>query len=150
MEELIDILQGRTKTHKFTAGTLQVVMRTLKEKELDDVYRDVGLLATSEVGADLLRRRHILARALVSINGIPVSQFPEIQKCMSEEDTKDVHIAIFKTLSDLSPQSLGVLWSCYLELVQLDEKEKAELKKDLVNSLLSVNSSGESTKKQAL
>ena len=150
MEELIDILQGKTKTHKFTAGALQVVMRTLKEKELDDIYRDVGLKATSEVGADLLRRRHILARAIISVNGIPTAQFTEVQKLMSENNTQDVHHAIFQVLSDLSPQSLGVLWACYVELVQLDEKEKSELKKDLVNSLLLANSSGESTKKQAL
>lgn len=150
MQELIDLIAGRTKTHTFTHGSLQVVMRTLKEKELDEIYRDIGAKATSEIGADLLRRRYVLANAIVSINGLPLSSFNEVQKLLSENKDMDITEAIVKILSEASPQSLGVLWACYVELATLAEKEKEELKKGLVDSLLLTISSGESTKKQDL
>lgn len=150
MEALIDLIAGRTKTHTFKHGSLQVVMRTLKEKELDDIYREVGAYATSEVGADLLRRRYVLAHAIISVNGLPLSSFTEVQKLLSENKDKDLIKAVVQILSEASPQAISTLWACYVELVAAAEKEKEELKKGLVNSLLSENSSGESTKKQAL
>lgn len=150
MQELIDLIAGRTKTHTFKHGSLQVVMRTLKEKELDEIYRVIGTKATTEVGADLLRRRYVLANAIVSINGLPLSSFTEVQKLLSENKEIDMTEAIVQILSEASPQSLSVLWTCYIELATLAEKEKDELKKGLVDSLLSTISSGKSTKKQDL
>lgn len=122
LEELI--FCGRLEQTVDIAGN-KFVLKTLNNKEHTHVMRELYKVSD---GSDLFALRFIiLSQALVSINGIPIDNFPT-QNEYTEEDINKIRM---ETINNMQVSVIEKLFEVYNSLVEQSKKivEGPELKK---------------------
>ena len=68
-------------TKEFSLGEHKVIMRSLSSKELEDVEKEITykIANFSNSAVYQIKKNEILARSIVSIDGVVLKQFEEIQ-----------------------------------------------------------------------
>lgn len=131
---LMSMLQGEKKMKKFVLGeNKSIVLQALSAEEIRQVDRIVFTLFPNaafhmEVSAG---RVHVLARALVSVNGIPVVQLEDVASVLAEhKNDKNFTTleAITYVLGQQDNESISLLYSLYLDLEKENREEKDKMK----------------------
>ena len=136
-EDLIKALLGEPEEKEFTFGKKKLVLRTLKQSEMNEVMSG---LTRADFTMLELEKVPLLARSLVSIDGVKVAAFTEIQDAFKKDEKVDVTYAVEKVLEKMDTATINILYSMYNELVQ-----EASKKKDLLKNASRVQSGGPST-----
>jgi hypothetical protein len=128
------MLLGDRKIKEYRIGEgKSIVLQALSAEEARQVDRIVFTLFPNaafhmEVNT---ARVHTLARALVSVNGIPVSQLEDVAKVLSahKNDPKYTPLeAITQILGEQDNESINLLYSLYLDLEKENREEKEKMK----------------------
>ena len=122
-----------------------IVLKALTSEEAKQVDRIVfnqfpNAAFHMEVNAS---RVYVLARALVSVNGIPVSQLDDVANIMSKHINEKNYTpldAITEVLGSQDDESINLLYSLYLDLQKEDREEKDKMRNFSLNQ--KENSSG--------
>ncbi len=124
-EDLIKALLGEPEKKEFDFGGKKVVFRTLTQKEMDEVMKDIP---RTDLAMFELEKVPILARSLVSVNGVSISAFSEVQDAINENEKVNVTAVIEKILSKMDTSTVNALYSLYGELLQEVTTKKNQLK----------------------
>lgn len=131
---LIQMLQGEKKIKKYNLGEgKSIVLSALSAEDVRQVDHIVFLQFGNaafhvEVNAS---RVHVLARSLVSVNGIPVSQLEDVAKDLVEHKNNPGYTpleSITKILGEQDNESINLLYSLYLDLESENRTEKEKMK----------------------
>lgn len=125
---LLEKLEGRTEEIEIDCGGMKIVFRTLSQKEYDEVTKQNP--RTDILGLDL-NKIPILARALVSVDGLKFESFSEIE----EQD---------KSIPDIKKKenvigSMDAIVVDELFRIYADEREKVLKKKTKMKEPLQIS-----------
>ena len=120
----------KSLTKEFNLGEHKVIMRSLTSKELEDIEKIVTFKITnfSNQAVYQIKKIEILARSLVSIDGISLRQFEEVQNEIAKTDNPDLIAIIRKEIESWDASATDILYGFYNIL--MEEKAK-EFKKEL-------------------
>ena len=131
--EILSKLFGEKFKKEFEIGGNKVVFQTLSKKE--------QLQASSvNAGGDMLYQFDaikvpILARSIVSINGLGWENCEEVKKIVADkkENKLDINLIsiIEQVLGDMDGEIINAFYNHYLEIVDEHKKEVEKLKKAL-------------------
>lgn len=114
-------------TKEFSIQGKRFLFRSLSTKETDDIEKEVSRKAVSLSDDSKFNTRKVetLASSLVSVDGILLKQFEEIQLAVSKGGNEKEEIK--KMLGELDESFTNLLFLFYLEMVkEKDEKYKKD------------------------
>ena len=114
-------------TKEFEIQGKKFLFRSLSTKETDDIEKEVSRKAVSLSDDSKFNTRKVetLASSLVSVDGILLKQFEEIQLAVSKGGNEKEEIK--KMLGELDESFTNLLFLFYLEMVkEKDEKYKKD------------------------
>lgn len=114
-------------TKEFEIQGKRFLFRSLSTKETDDIEKEVARKAVSLSDDSKFNTRKVetLASSLVSVDGILLKQFEEIQLAVSKGGNEKEEIK--KMLGELDESFTNLLFLFYLEMVkEKDEKYKKD------------------------
>ena len=114
-------------TKEFEIQGKKFLFRSLSTKETDDIEKEVARKAVSLSDDSKFNTRKVetLASSLVSVDGILLKQFEEIQLAVSKGGNEKEEIK--KMLGELDESFTNLLFLFYLEMVkEKDEKYKKD------------------------
>lgn len=114
-------------TKEFEIQGKRFLFRSLSTKETDDIEKEVSRKAVSLSDDSKFNTRKVetLASSLVSVDGILLKQFEEIQLAVSKGGNEKEEIK--KMLGELDESFTNLLFLFYLEMVkEKDEKYKKD------------------------
>ncbi len=131
-DNLIDILFGKGKEGIYKIGDVEIKLTTLQLKdreEIENVIKGMDVLAQTAP-----YRKAILARSIVSINGIPLISFKEIKSSIEENQKRnnmvDINIIKEEAISSLDSVLIDYIYeNFYLDLVKRRRDEIEAQKK---------------------
>lgn len=123
--KLISALLGETVSKEFPFGKHKVVLRTLEQDEIDEVMLKVARMDFSMIE---LQKIPVLARSLVSIDGASVATFQEVRDAIKKNPKTDIVVIIEGVLGKFDQGVINILYNLYLELLDIVDKERQELK----------------------
>lgn len=117
-------------TKEFSLGEHKIVLRSLTYKELEDIEKSITYKLTnfSNSAVYQIKKIEILARSIVTIDGIAMRQFEEITSELAKAENPDLTAIIRKEIESWDSSATDVLYGFYNVL--MDEKSK-EYKKEL-------------------
>lgn len=117
-------------TKEFSLGEHKVIMRSLSSKELEDIEKEITykIANFSNSAVYQIKKNEILARSIVSIDGVMLKQFEEIQGELAKTENPDLISIIRKEIETWDSSATDVLFGFYNVL--MEEKSK-EFKKEL-------------------
>lgn len=117
-------------TKEFSLGEHKVILRTLNSKELETIEKDITFkLANFSTSAVYqIKKIEILSRSIVSIDGISLKQFENIQSEISTSENPDLLKIIRKEIESWDSTVTDIMYSYYNLL--MEEKGK-QFKKEL-------------------
>ena len=117
-------------TKEFSLGEHKVVLRSLTSKELEDIEKSITYKLTNFSNSAIyqIKKIEILARSIVTIDGIAMRQFEEITSELAKAENPDLTAIIRKEIESWDSSATDVLYGFYNVL--MDEKSK-EYKKEL-------------------
>ena len=117
-------------TKEFSLGEHKVILRTLNSKELETIEKDITFkLANFSTSAVYqIKKIEILSRSIVSIDGISLKQFENIQSEISTSENPDLQKIIRKEIESWDSTVTDIMYSYYNVL--MEEKGK-QFKKEL-------------------
>lgn len=117
-------------TKEFSLGEHKVILRTLNSKELETIEKDITFkLANFSTSAVYqIKKIEILSRSIVSIDGISLKQFENIQSEISTSENPDLQKIIRKEIESWDSTVTDIMYSYYNLL--MEEKGK-QFKKEL-------------------
>jgi hypothetical protein len=129
MQKLVDALLGQRKQKEYQIGSSKVVLQTLTAGEQTDVSRIIGSRNLDFASQAEVAKIPVLARSLVSINGVVIDAQPEVREKLRGDPMLTSAQAIEQVLSDFDWGIIDHLFSnCYSDLVQDRAKELETLK----------------------
>ena len=134
---LIEALLGSTEQKTYEFGGKKIVFRTLKQSEMNSIMMNIG---RADVTMLELEKIPVLARCIVSIDGIPVEMFEEVREAIKENEKVDIHSAIEKILAKMDTNTVGILYGIYIQF-----REECYLKKEQLKNSLASQSAETST-----
>lgn len=123
---LIDALMGKNFEKEFDLGTSKVVLRTLTQNEMNEVMMSVP---RTDITMIEFEKIPTLAYSLVSINGIKIEAYPEIQEEIKKDSKVNVRGIIAAMLGKLDTAVINVLWAYYRQVEEESKKNIEQLKK---------------------
>ena len=136
---LMTMLSGERKTKKYElAEGKSIVLQTLTAQEKTEVERIVfSLMPNCAFHQEISTSRvYILARSLVSINGIPCQNLDDVAKILSNHKKELGYTplnAITEVLNSVDDESLNLLYSLQLNLETEDREEKDKMRNFSLN-----------------
>lgn len=117
-------------TKEFSLGEHKVILRTLNSKELETIEKDITFkLANFSTSAVYqIKKIEILSRSIVSIDGISLKQFENIQSEISTSESPDLQKIIRREIESWDSTVTDIMYSYYNLL--MEEKGK-QFKKEL-------------------
>ncbi|MCM1260575.1 MAG: hypothetical protein NC222_06430 [Staphylococcus sp.] len=117
-------------TKEFSLGEHKVILRTLSSKELEDIEKEITFkLANFSTSAVYqIKKVDILTKSLVSVDGISLKHFENIQAEMSTSENADINKLIRKEIESWDSTTTDILYG-YFNLL-MEEKGK-QFKKEL-------------------
>lgn len=131
MESLINLFKAEPFKKTFDFGGVKITLKMLSRREYDDVMGRANISTDDIVSKEVLIRRPILGYALDSINGVNVKDLQEIKSAIEKSNGAiPVNIAVEQVLGSFDAFFVDSLYGLYNKLVEEDEKNREELKKD--------------------
>jgi hypothetical protein len=124
--KLVEVLLGEPEQKEFEVGNHKIVLRTLKQVEINEV---ISRLPRADLTMLELEKVPTLARSIVSIDGINPVGFDEIRVQVEKDKSINITSLIEEILSQMDSTVINVLFSMYSELREEAQKRKADLKK---------------------
>lgn len=122
-------------TKEFELGEHKVVLRTLNSKELEDIEKEITFKLTnfSTSAVYQIKKVDILTKSLVSVDGIALKQFENIQSEISTSENPDINKLIRKEIESWDSTATDILYSYFNMLMEEKGKQyKKEL--DFINT----------------
>lgn len=123
-------------TKEFDLGEHKVILRTLSSKELEDIEKEITFkLANFSTSAVYqIKKTEILSRSIVSIDGVILKHFDNVQTELSSTENVDIQKIIRKEIESWDSTVTDVLYGFFNLLLEEKGKQfKKEL--DFINSL---------------
>lgn len=133
MNPMADYKKSLTK--EFNLGEHKVIMRSLTSKELEDIEKAITFKITNFSNSAIyqIKKIEILTRSIVSVDGIAIRQFEEVQNEISKTENPDLIAIIRKEIESWDNSATDVLYGFFNSLMEEKAKEyKKEL--DFLNS----------------
>lgn len=124
---IVDVLLGKPESKEFNLGKDgKIVLKTLTQQELEDVMEKLPRLDLSMME---LQKIPILARAIVSINGVDIHAFGEVQEAIKKDEKVRVSSVIEDVLRrQMDTTMINLLYGYYGELLEETTKKRESLK----------------------
>lgn len=125
----------KSLTKEFNLGEHKVIMRSLTSKELEDIEKAITFKITNFSNSAIyqIKKIEILTRSIVSVDGIAIRQFEEVQNEISKTENPDLIAIIRKEIESWDNSATDVLYGFFNSLMEEKAKEyKKEL--DFLNS----------------
>jgi len=148
MQKLVEALLGQRKDKTYQIGSSKVVLQTLTAGEQIEISRIIGSRNLDFASQAEVAKVPILARALVSINDVPIEAQPEVREKMRQDPTLSSVQVVEQVLSEFDWSTIEYIFNyCYSDLVQERAKELDALKNSSRDQ--SAESSGKSAPSSA-
>lgn len=79
MENVLSFFKSEPFFKEYTFNNFKVKIRTLNREEFDDVMLRASISVDNLISKDAIIKRMILGYSLVAVNGVSVSEMPEIK-----------------------------------------------------------------------
>jgi hypothetical protein len=130
MDSLLSLFKAEPFKKEYEINGVKVTLRMLSRKEYDDVMSRANISADDIVSKEALIRRPVLGYALQEINGVNVKDLKEVKSVLEKNQNIPINIVVEQVLGDFDAFFIDALYGLYNTLVEDDEKNRAELKKD--------------------
>lgn len=130
MDSLLSLFKAEPFKKEYEINGVKVTLRMLSRKEYDDVMSRANISADDIVSKEALIRRPVLGYALQEINGVNVKDLKEVKSVLEKNQNLPINIVVEQVLGDFDAFLIDSLYGLYNTLVEDDEKNRAELKKD--------------------
>ena len=130
MDSLLSLFKAEPFKKEYEINGVKVTLRMLSRKEYDDVMSRANISADDIVSKEALIRRPVLGYSLQAINGVSVKDLKEVKSVLEKNQNIPINIVVEQVLGDFDAFFIDSLYGLYNTLVEDDEKNRAELKKD--------------------
>lgn len=130
MDSLVSLFKAEPFKKEYEINGVKVTLRMLSRKEYDDVMSRAKISADDIVSKEALIRRPVLGYSLQEINGVSVKDLKEVKSVLEKNQNIPINIVVEQVLGDFDAFFIDSLYGLYNTLVEDDEKNRAELKKD--------------------
>ena len=130
MDSLVSLFKAEPFKKEYEINGVKVTLRMLSRKEYDDVMSRANISADDIVSKEALIRRPVLGYSLQAINGVSVKDLKEVKSVLEKNQNIPINIVVEQVLGDFDAFFIDSLYGLYNTLVEDDEKNRAELKKD--------------------
>ncbi len=130
MDSLVSLFKAEPFKKEYEINGVKVTLRMLSRKEYDDVMSRANISADDIVSKEALIRRPVLGYSLQEINGVSVKDLKEVKSVLEKNQNIPINIVVEQVLGDFDAFFIDSLYGLYNTLVEDDEKNRAELKKD--------------------
>ena len=130
MDSLVSLFKAEPFKKEYEINGVKVTLRMLSRKEYDDVMGRANISADDIVSKEALIRRPVLGYSLQEINGVSVKDLKEVKSVLEKNQNIPINIVVEQVLGDFDAFFIDSLYGLYNTLVEDDEKNRAELKKD--------------------
>lgn len=131
MESLISLFKAEPFKKEYDLNGVKVVLKMLSRKEYDDVMSRANISSADIVSKEAILRRMVLGYSVVSINGVNIQDIKEVKELVEKSNgLMPTNIAFERVLGDFDAFLVDSFYALYNQLVDDDEKNKEELKKD--------------------
>lgn len=125
MLDLVKVLSGEPDQKTFQFGDKKIVFRTLKQSEMNDVMLR---LPRTDLSMIELEKVPVLARSIVSIDGVDIKAFDAVRDALKKNDRADIYIAIEEILGQMDTNIINILYGIYSDFRDESYKKREELK----------------------
>lgn len=130
MDSLLSLFKAEPFKKEYEINGVKVTLRMLSRKEYDDVMSRANISAEDIVSKEALIRRPVLGYALQEINGVNVKDLKEVKSVLEKNQNIPINVVVEQVLGDFDAFFIDSLYGLYNTLIEDDEKNRAELKKD--------------------
>ena len=130
MDSLLSLFKAEPFKKEYEINGVKVTLRMLSRKEYDDVMSRAKISADDILSKELLIRRPILGYSLQEINGVNVRDIKEVKAVLEKAPSLPLNLAVEQVLGTFDAFLIDGLYDLYNTLMDDDEKNRAELKKD--------------------
>lgn len=130
MDSLVSLFKAEPFKKEYEINGVKVTLRMLSRKEYDDVMSRANISADDIVSKEALIRRPVLGYSLQEINGVSVKDLKDVKSVLEKNQNIPINIVVEQVLGDFDAFFIDSLYGLYNTLVEDDEKNRAELKKD--------------------
>lgn len=130
MDSLLSLFKAEPFKKEYEINGVKVTLRMLSRKEYDDVMSRANISADDIVSKEALIRRPVLGYALQEINGVNVKDLKEVKSVLEKNQNIPINVVVEQVLGDFDAFFIDSLYGLYNTLIEDDEKNRAELKKD--------------------
>ena len=130
MDSLVSLFKAEPFKKEYEINGVKVTLRMLSRKEYDDVMSRANISADDIVSKEALIRRPVLGYSLQAINGVSVKDLKDVKSVLEKNQNIPINIVVEQVLGDFDAFFIDSLYGLYNTLVEDDEKNRAELKKD--------------------
>lgn len=135
MEKIVSFFKSEPYSKEFTLGDFKVKLKTLSRIEFDDVMARAGISLDNIVSKEAIVKRPILGYAIISINGSPVSEVPEIKLAIEDykkrynQPSAPLNLMVEDALGNMDAGLVDILYDFYKTLQEENQKRLDEIKK---------------------
>lgn len=130
MDSLVKLFKAEPFKKEYELNGVKVTLRMLNRKEYDDIMSRASISADDLVSKEALIRRPILGYSLQEINGVNIKDIDEVKNILAKNPTLPLNLAVEQVLGDFDAFLIDGLYALYNTLLDDDEKNREELKKD--------------------
>lgn len=130
MDSLVKLFKAEPFKKEYEINGVKVTLRMLSRKEYDDIMSRASISADDLVSKEALIRRPILGYALQAINGVNIQDIQEVKDVLTKTPNLPLNLAVEQVLGDFDAFLIDGLYNLYNTLLEDDEKNREELKKD--------------------
>lgn len=130
MDSLVKLFKAEPFKKEYEINGVKVTLRMLSRKEYDDIMSRASISADDLVSKEALIRRPILGYALQAINGVNIQDIQEVKDVLAKTPNLPLNLAVEQVLGDFDAFLIDGLYNLYNTLLEDDEKNREELKKD--------------------
>ena len=130
MDSLVSLFKAEPFKKEYEINGVKVTLRMLSRKEYDDVMSRAKISADDILSKELLIRRPILGYSLQEINGVNVRDIKEVKDVLEKTPSLPLNLAVEQVLGTFDAFLIDGLYDLYNTLMDDDEKNREELKKD--------------------
>lgn len=130
MDSLLSLFKAEPFKKEYEINGVKVTLRMLSRKEYDDVMSRAKISADDILSKELLIRRPILGYSLQEINGVNVRDIKEVKAVLEKTPSLPLNLAVEQVLGTFDAFLIDGLYDLYNTLMDDDEKNREELKKD--------------------
>lgn len=135
MEKIVSFFKSEPYSKEFTFGEFKVKLRTLSRAEFDDVMARADISVDNLISKDAIIKRSVLGYALISVNGSPITELPEIKLAITDymkkynQPSAPTHLLVEDALGNMDAGLVDVLYDFYKNLQEENQKRLDEIKK---------------------